>query len=44
MDIEKIIKNSIVNFKDKNYLNDDYVYNIGRKISGIIFNEYIGKY
>lgn len=34
----------IKDFKDENYLNDDYVYNIGRKISSIIFNEYIGKY
>ena len=33
----------IKDFKDENYLNDDYVYNMGRKISSIIFNEYIGK-
>ena len=31
----------IKDFKDENYLNDDYVYNMGRKISNIIFNQYI---
>lgn len=31
----------IKDFKDKDYLNDDYVYNQGRKISNIIFNEFI---
>lgn len=31
----------IKDFKDANYLNDDYVYNMGRKISNIIFNEYM---
>lgn len=31
----------IKDFKDQNYLNDDYVYNMGRKISNIIFNQYI---
>lgn len=34
----------IKDFKDENYLNDEYVYNMGRKISNIIFNEYISKY
>ena len=34
----------IKDFKDENYLNDDYVYDLGRKISNIIFNSYIGKY
>ena len=29
----------IKDFKDENYLNDEYVYNMGRKISNIIFNE-----
>lgn len=33
----------IKNFKDENYLNDEYVYNQGRKISNIIFNEFIRK-
>ena len=31
----------IKDFKDENYLNDEYVYNMGRKISNIIFNEYM---
>lgn len=31
----------IKDFKDENYLNDEYVYNQGRKISNIIFNEFI---
>ncbi len=31
----------IKDFKDTNYLNDEYVYNMGRKISNIIFNEYM---
>ena len=34
----------IKDFKDENYLNDEYVYNMGRKISSIIFNEYIWRY
>lgn len=33
----------IKDFKDKYYMNDDYVYSQGRKISNIIFNEYIGR-
>lgn len=33
----------IKDFKDENYLNDEYVYNQGRKISNIIFNEFIRK-
>lgn len=33
----------IKDFKDENYLNDEYVYNIGRKISNIIFNDYMRK-
>ncbi len=31
----------IKDFKDENYLNDEYVYNMGRKISNIIFNDYM---
>lgn len=31
----------IKDFKDTNYLNDEHVYNMGRKISNIIFNEYM---
>ena len=31
----------IKNFKDKNYLNDEYAYSQGRKISSVIFNEFI---
>ncbi|MCI8548325.1 MAG: serine hydrolase [Bacilli bacterium] len=31
----------IKDFKDENYLNDEYVYNQGRKISNIIFNKFI---
>lgn len=31
----------IKDFKDENYMNDEYVYNQGRKISNIIFNEFI---
>ena len=31
----------IKDFKDKDYRNDEYVYNQGRKISNIIFNEFI---
>ena len=31
----------IKNFKDKNYLNDEYAYSHGRKISSVIFNEFI---
>lgn len=34
----------IKDFNDENYLNDEYVYNMGRKISSIIFNGYIGGY
>ena len=33
----------IKDFKDEDYRNDEYVYNQGRKISNIIFNEYIRK-
>lgn len=33
----------IKDFKDVNYRNDDYVYSQGRKISNIIFNEFIRK-
>ena len=33
----------IKDFKDENYLNDDYVYDQGRQISNIIFNEFIRK-
>ncbi len=33
----------IKDFKDEYYRNDDYVYNQGRKISNIIFNEFIRK-
>lgn len=33
----------IKDFKDENYLNDECIYNIGRKISSIIFNGYIAK-
>lgn len=33
----------IKDFKDKNYRNDEYVYSQGRKISNIIFNEFIRK-
>lgn len=48
----KMQKNSIVNyiltifikdFKDEDYRNDEYVYNQGKKISNIIFNEFIRK-
>ena len=31
----------IKDFKDENYLNDEYVYNMGRKISNIIYNDYM---
>ena len=34
----------IKDFKDENYTNDDYVYSQGRKISNIIFNEFIRKW
>ena len=30
-------------FKDKDYRNDEYVYSQGKKISNIIFNEFIRK-
>ncbi len=33
----------IKDFKDKNYLNDEYVYNQGRKISNILFNKFINE-
>lgn len=33
----------IKNFKDKDYRNDEYIYSQGRKISNIIFNEFIRK-
>lgn len=33
----------IKDFKDEDYRNDEYVYNQGRKISNIIFNEFIRK-
>ena len=33
----------IKDFKDKDYLNDEYVYGQGKKISNIIFNEFIRK-
>lgn len=33
----------VKDFKDENYLNDEYVYNQGKKISNIIFNEFIRK-
>lgn len=33
----------IKDFKDEKYLNDEYVYNQGRQISNIIFNEFIRK-
>lgn len=33
----------ISNFKDKNSMNDDYAYSQGKKISNIIFNEFIRK-
>lgn len=33
----------IKDFKDENYLNDEDVYNQGRQISNIIFNEFIRK-
>ena len=33
----------IKDFKDKDYRNDEYVYNQGRHISNIIFNEFINK-
>lgn len=33
----------IKDFKDKDYLNEEYIYNIGRKISNIIFNGYINR-
>lgn len=33
----------IKNFKDKDYRNDEYVYSQGKKISNIIFNEFIRK-
>ena len=41
--LEKYISvyNIVKDFKDENYLNDDYVYNMGRKISNIMFNQYI---
>ena len=33
----------IKDFKDENYLNDEYVYKQGRKISNIIFNKFINE-
>lgn len=33
----------IKDFKDENYMNDEYPYSQGRKISGMIFNEFIEK-
>ena len=36
-----IITILIKNFKDNDYRNDEYVYNQGRKISNLIFNEYL---
>ena len=33
----------IKDFKDKNYLNDEYVYNQGRNISNILFNKFINE-
>lgn len=33
----------IKDFKDKNYLNDEYVYNQGKKISNILFNKFINE-
>lgn len=33
----------IKDFKDKDYINDEYVYSQGRKISNIIFNEFMRK-
>ena len=33
----------VKDFKDENHLNDEYVYNQGKKISNIIFNEFIRK-
>lgn len=33
----------IKDFKDKDYMNDEYVYSQGKKISNIIFNEFIRK-
>lgn len=33
----------IKDFKDENYLNDEYVYNCGKNISNIIFNNFINK-
>ncbi len=34
----------IKDFKDKDYRNDEYVYSQGKKISNIIFNEFIRKF
>lgn len=31
----------IKDFQDQNYLNDDYIYNYGKRISNILFNRYI---
>ena len=36
-----IITILIKDFKDNDYRNDEYVYNQGRKISNLIFNEYL---
>lgn len=33
----------IKDFEDENYMNDELPYNLGRKISNIIFNEFIGR-
>ena len=33
----------IKDFKDKDYRNDEYIYSQGKKISNIIFNEFIRK-
>lgn len=33
----------IKDFKDIDYRNDDYIYSQGRKVSNIIFNEFMGK-
>lgn len=33
----------IKDFKDENYLNDEYIYNQGRKISNILFNKFVNE-